>query len=537
MKAVCCSSATTEPGRRSARLGLGGESALVVGIVLAGLALRAWILAGPLGEVEADESVVGLMALHILRGERPAFYWGQPYLGSLEAYLVALAFALAGPSNLVLKLVPALSFLGFALLLYLGARRDYGRAVALASLCYLAVPPSFLAFWSVKARGGYVELLTFGQALLLVTPWAAGRGHRIWPLALTGLLSGGLVWIHLLGWVFVLPSALYLAARTPGSARIVGASAWGAGALVGLAPLLAYNLGHDWATWRALSGGDSTLESLQSNLRALLQVGVPIMVGLGQATTSPTLFAADWPTRPGSQPWIVALLLVTIALLLAPRVAELLLGQRSLRPATDSTRLGLGLLLLTPILASLGRFGELVAEPRYALPLYAGLPVLLASLLGWPARTGRCRLVFFGCLLALNISSLTAARPELNLPTSAAGSTAANRSELLAALEQARLREIYTDYWLASPLMFESGERVSAAVTSGGYDRLPANAHLVANSPRPALVFIAGSAEETRFLQRSGSALAGATVLPVSIYRVYYDLPPVALPATAAPAP
>ena len=43
------------------------------------------------GEVDvylADEGVVGLMAMHILEGrELPVFFYGQDYLGALEAYL------------------------------------------------------------------------------------------------------------------------------------------------------------------------------------------------------------------------------------------------------------------------------------------------------------------------------------------------------------------------------------------------------------------------------------------------------------------
>src|SRR5690242_13976415 len=114
---------------------------LLLALLLAGLVLRIWILASPLGEVEADESVVGLMALHVEAGERPVFYWGQPYLGGLEPYLVAGAFALAGPSNLALKAVPGLVYLLFLLLLFSRARRDYGQPTALLCALYLAIPP------------------------------------------------------------------------------------------------------------------------------------------------------------------------------------------------------------------------------------------------------------------------------------------------------------------------------------------------------------------------------------------------------------
>jgi hypothetical protein len=110
--AASCSLATPI-GKAGERGRAAATWAALGAILLAGLALRGWILAGPLGEVEADESVVGLMALHIQQGEQVAFYWGQPYVGSLEAYLAAAAFALLGPSNAVLKAVPGFVFLVF----------------------------------------------------------------------------------------------------------------------------------------------------------------------------------------------------------------------------------------------------------------------------------------------------------------------------------------------------------------------------------------------------------------------------------------
>ena len=74
--------------------------------LLAALALRLALLAGPQTQLEADEAIVGLMARHILEGERPVFYYAQPYLGSLEAYLVAGAFSVLGSTTFALKLVP-----------------------------------------------------------------------------------------------------------------------------------------------------------------------------------------------------------------------------------------------------------------------------------------------------------------------------------------------------------------------------------------------------------------------------------------------
>src|SRR4051812_15497414 len=48
-------------------------------------------------ELNADEALPGLMALHIAAGrETPVFYYGQHYFGAVEAYLVAALDRFAG---------------------------------------------------------------------------------------------------------------------------------------------------------------------------------------------------------------------------------------------------------------------------------------------------------------------------------------------------------------------------------------------------------------------------------------------------------
>src|SRR5918911_5468156 len=94
-----------------------GPRAFPIGLLamlLVGLVLRLAIIASPLGEIDGDEAVVGLMARHIaFVGERPVFYWGQPYLGSLEAFTAAPLFKLFDSSTPLLKLVPTAYSLAF----------------------------------------------------------------------------------------------------------------------------------------------------------------------------------------------------------------------------------------------------------------------------------------------------------------------------------------------------------------------------------------------------------------------------------------
>jgi hypothetical protein len=51
-----------------------------------------------------DEMMVGLQAEHILRGQLPLYYFGQPYLGSLDAYVAALIFRFTGPAVWAMRL-------------------------------------------------------------------------------------------------------------------------------------------------------------------------------------------------------------------------------------------------------------------------------------------------------------------------------------------------------------------------------------------------------------------------------------------------
>ena len=59
--------------------------------------LLQWIMGRSpiLAESYYDEAVTGEMALHILKGEPQLFFWGQPYMGALEAYLMQFSFSLS----------------------------------------------------------------------------------------------------------------------------------------------------------------------------------------------------------------------------------------------------------------------------------------------------------------------------------------------------------------------------------------------------------------------------------------------------------
>jgi len=65
---------------------------------------RVWIIVHTYGVMAGDELEVGLQAEHILRGEHPLYYFGQPYLGNLDAYVASLIFRFTGPAVWAMRL-------------------------------------------------------------------------------------------------------------------------------------------------------------------------------------------------------------------------------------------------------------------------------------------------------------------------------------------------------------------------------------------------------------------------------------------------
>jgi hypothetical protein len=521
--------------------------------VLIGAGLRLAIIASPLGEIDGDEAVVGLMARHIaFLGERPVFYWGQPYLGSLEAFTAAPLFRLFDSSTFLLKLVPSAYSLGFLCLAALFARQVFGIGPGLATAAYLAVPPAMWAVWSTKARGGYAEVLFLGQALLLVTLALARAPSRRLAM-LWGLLAGLAFWTHLLAVVYLVPALIYL---------VLGRGRWSLshfgmlvlGALAGMLPLLIANVSNRFATLAALLQPPDLPVDPAAQFVRFFRVGVPVLLGLGQPTTSQTMFDQDWLQRPAGHLIVAAAavaLLGAVVLIYVPSVRRLVRcgadgrcersaetapgeargASRSISSsavASAASRSAPALLVLVslvvPPVVALTRFGFFVSEPRYALPLYSTVPLLAGALwrLPWP----RLRWPVVGLVLAFNLWSLLSTDPRLWRPEDAPDSTAATRAELVQHLVPQDRHQMYTDYWIGYPVMFETRETVLAYVISGGFNRYLPPADNVQRTPNPAWVFVPGTDAELEFLAQLAAVQGEAHIEPVSVYRVYTDVQP-----------
>lgn len=167
--------------------------------------------------LHSDEAIVGLMAQDIAAGERfPVYFYGQRYMGALEAYAVAALGTIIDDPMIALRLAPALFFAALCGLQFLMLTRWFGRWCALAGAAVLIFAPPMIAQWTISARGGYIEILLWGSALVWsYTEWFTQQSiqpkHRPapWKRFVFGLLLGSGFWINPSIMLFALPIALH----------------------------------------------------------------------------------------------------------------------------------------------------------------------------------------------------------------------------------------------------------------------------------------------------------------------------------------
>ena len=220
-------------------------------VILVGAALRAWVMAGPLGSPDLDEATVGVQAQEFNAGRLSVFFLNQPYGGTLEPGLVAIAFRLFGASVFVLKLVPILFYAATAVLCWRLAVRVGLGPVGRASTALLAwCGPAYVVFFSTKERGfyGVAALLGVVYPLLVLRLAERRRSAAVDRRDLLGLgLCVGLGWWQTPLVVLVaVPAVGWLVVRRPEVVRRCG---WAIGAAVmGALPWLVWNVRNGWAS-------------------------------------------------------------------------------------------------------------------------------------------------------------------------------------------------------------------------------------------------------------------------------------------------
>ncbi len=529
---------------------------------LVAILTRVWIIVHTHGVLDGDEATVGIQAEHILRGEWPIYYYSQAYLGSLQAYVIALIFHFTGPTVWAMRIEPIFTSL---LIVYLTWR----FAAALADAAHLAprarqifmlsaalvaaFAPLYDVIEEMRATGGYIEAFAVMLWLLLCSfrltqRWGeqVTRRELLWRWCGLGLLIGfGLcidpliiyAYLTIALWFFgFFALALYRAPALAERFKRVREAFYCLVALpalvVGFIPGIIWGLQNNWANLAYIfqNGGSATLTD---RLHTILQVQKVYLACLapramgGALSTQPDVTPAD--------PHILTFGLVVVgtALLLClmgiglaaltQRTSLLAMSRLSLMPVLFFLSASLIFSLASISVGAIySGCGPVDYVGRYVVALVIVLPFLVATALVLPllilqelrqdahAHAQRWSRPLKGIqvtLLAVLVAYFCAqgiayiqADPNYTFhPTGCVAENPTSVDSLLAYLVTNHIHYAWSSSWIGNRITFLTNGAIVATDWPG---RVVANGVLVLHSPRPAIILLAShNGPEPKLLQ------------------------------------
>lgn len=164
--------------------------------------------------IDCDTATVGLMAKHILEGNIPMFFYGQEYLGPLEAFVMAGSFKIFGMSTYSMFYGQIFLSILFLFSTYLLAKELTNRWAALLAMLYCSLAPFYLIVHNLLPYGYHVELLLMGNFLFVLTYRIIRTdilSRKILYYILLGFIAGLGFWTQYLIAYYLIPVALFLA--------------------------------------------------------------------------------------------------------------------------------------------------------------------------------------------------------------------------------------------------------------------------------------------------------------------------------------
>lgn len=425
---------------------------LLVAGALAGIALRWFVLASPLGGFDSDEGVSALISREVSDGRFTAFIPRLKAGGTILAYPRALVLAVTGPSPVVAKLCETAVFAAACVVVWrIGRRMMSERHGQVAALLLWVFPPAMV--WdSTKVRLYYTPALlltTLGMLLAL----RLHRDGRRQDMAWLGLVLGLAFWTHPMALYALAPTVVWLVIVRP---RVV-LDSWIAvpPAIVGALPWLWFNVRNDFTSLEQPPG--QAASTFRMRLEGFVDQLLPRLLGLHNQ------YLGDWYLKPFS--YIAFAVLAALALAAAVRWR----GPRTLLVA-----IGIGY----PLLFAVPRNSVFVDEPRYGMALMPTVALCGAALVVWAARR-RDVLVAVGLAVAVLVSATSLQRViDITEPQGRALTVLrpVPTGEVWDAVRDRGVDVAYADYWLAYRLEFEDRHPLTIIPIAADYLSLTAKA-------------------------------------------------------------
>jgi hypothetical protein len=442
--------------------------------------------------------------------DRPVYFYGQHYMGTIEAYLSAPLVGLLGTTTLALRLPTLALYSLFLFLVYALSKRVYSPWLGVVTVAFLALGSDRIIKNQLIAGGGYPETAPMLAAVLLGVLVMKNR-PRAWVAAGTGLIAGLILWNHLLPLPYLACAAVMLVAGTPWRAW------WPAipGVLVGMFPAIWHDLHNTFA--HSMIGTFWHLQTTGTDPAAAQRVygGAVLGLPLGTGMCAPSHCGA-WQFWWG--PVYVALLVISAVLAWRlPRTPE-----RSMRLV-----LTFGALLTIVSYARNSSAGDSPIESaRYLSCLLVSTPAWLEPIwrfAGASARPAWQRLLAAAPLAgaaAMAVFATVALAAHAHVYTAAT----ADQKALLAELQRANITRLYADYWTCDWISYQTAEKRICAVLGDdmgkGLNRYEPYWDQVARSSNVAYLALVGSP-----LEASLAAASGQTPVRAANYDIYLSVP------------
>lgn len=499
----------------------------VLGILVGVCAIRLLLARENWPLLNSDEGTMGLMAMHIQHGELPIFFYGQHYMGALEAYIAAALFSLFGISTFALRLGLILIFMSFLITTYFLVRLLYSKNFALLIILLLSLGSNTVISRELSAIGGYMETLLFASLSFLIAAWMAlssGKGGRkSWVWRIVGYCAwGGIIGLGLWSDLLILPFALC-------SALLLFLFCWRElvkGAviplllflLLGAAPIIAYNLqaspvDNSWNTLMSQQGHEPfTLPVIDQQATNTLALSIPTITGSPFCHYSEyawlDLLGFQKSQTPSSQcrtletGWSLAYLCLfglagglLIAALWKAGIPFRLHKwpdeeQNSLRMHTAQFLLWLsGFLTLVIFVRSSAPIQWPAIYSRYMIGLWIIVPVLLwplwksasafwqsftktdrplSSFVSAPSYFGATSLGLLSIILLIFLAGTVITLQEIP----AANNAYQHEQTLIMALDKAGIRHVYSEYWTCNRFIFQSQEHIICATVGHHLEKI-----------------------------------------------------------------
>ncbi len=519
-------------------LKIGKYELCAAAIIVFAIGLRMLLAALGFPSTNSDEGTMGIMALHIAyHGEHPQFFYGQEYMGSLEAYLAAIFIHLSGgPSLFALRLGVILLVMLFFMSTYLLTSMLFSKQLALVTLALLSVGSIPYLTRQMIATGGSSQTLLFGSLAFLLATWLALTYRRGSPLRiklwrLVGYFCWGLVvglglWSDMIVLPFLALAGLLLLLFCW---RDLLWSWLGivVGVFVGMLPSLRYSALHHLNPLSVVLGlfqGTSsqaphTLSGLLHGIHETLFVSIPTATGNPFCPVQELAFLSDntprtpvceavrgiWGTGYVVLPGLALVLTIVTLWRLYSRShieTEMSGSEKRQLVIRYSARLSIlvaGALAIATYAISSAPVSWPGFHSRYLIGLLIITPAVIEPL--WSAASHikfqrpleRVRTLISQGLLVLIAGVLLTGTLIAFSEVPSARATNQQQADLVNNLLRIGATHIYTDYWSCTNIAFASNEHIICGVMNGNlqpsHNRDPRYFSIVSSDPHAAYVY------------------------------------------------